>query len=88
MLRHLQEAVAGSEMRHIDIAASLNKPKAYLSKVLNGQQVLTLIEIRNICRAAGVPFSAWVVELDRILDGVEAPYADESESSASEASRT
>lgn len=88
MLRHLQEAVAGSGMRHIDIAARLNKPKAYLSKVLNGQQVLTLIEIRNICRAAGVPFNEWVVELDRILDGVDAPYSDESESSASGASCT
>ena len=41
-------------MRRVDIAVRLNKPKAYVSKVLGGQQVLTLIEIRDICRASGI----------------------------------
>ena len=53
---HLREAVKASGMRRVDIAARLNKPKAYVSKVLGGQQVMTLIEIRDICRASGILF--------------------------------
>lgn len=67
-VKHLREQVVRSGVPQTEIAARLNRPSTYLSKALLGRQSLTLIEMRNICRAAGIPFSKWVAEVDATLD--------------------
>jgi transcriptional regulator with XRE-family HTH domain len=67
-VKHLRERVRRSGVPQIEIAARLNRPPTYLSKALLGRQSMTLIEMRSICRAAGIPFSQWVAEMDAALD--------------------
>jgi len=68
LVEHLREATQRSGYSQVEIAQRLNKTPVYLSKVLNQRQVMTLIEVRDICRAADIPFTEWIKDLDRELD--------------------
>lgn len=67
MVQHLRAATRASSFSQLELAERLGKTPAYLSKVLNGHQVITLIEVRAICNAANIPFVEWIAELDASL---------------------
>jgi hypothetical protein len=66
-VEHLREAVPNSGFTQKVIAYRLQRPTPYLSKVLNGRQFATLVEMRAICIAAEIPFLEWVKSLDNAL---------------------
>jgi transcriptional regulator with XRE-family HTH domain len=66
-VEHLRLAVSESGLTQKVIAERLQRPTPYLSKVLNGRQFATLVEMRAICIAAGIPFLEWVKTLDDAL---------------------
>jgi transcriptional regulator with XRE-family HTH domain len=66
-VEHLRLAVSESGLTQKVIAERLQRPTPYLSKVLNGRQFATLVEMRAICIAVGVPFLEWVKTLDDAL---------------------
>lgn len=67
LVEHLQAAVKASGFTQIEIAQRLSMQQSYVSRVLNGRQSVTWVEVRRICMAAGIPFLKWTAELDALL---------------------
>ncbi len=47
-------------MRQVDMAERLGQPQSFVSKYESGERRLDLIEIRQVCDAAGVSLTAFV----------------------------
>lgn len=66
-LEELRKAVRRSGLNQTELAARLGRHRQYVSKVLRGEQTLTIIEIRDICNAAEISFIKLVTDLDERL---------------------
>ena len=55
-------------LRQVDLATKLGKPQSYVSKYESGERSLDLVEVWEICRAAGVEFSKFVKTLEEHLE--------------------
>lgn len=47
-------------LRQVDMAERLGQPQSFVSKYESGERRLDLIEIRQVCDAAGVSLTAFV----------------------------
>jgi transcriptional regulator with XRE-family HTH domain len=54
LLDLLRQIRHGAGLRQEDMAARLNEPQSFVSKYESGERRLDLIELRQVCRAAGV----------------------------------
>jgi transcriptional regulator with XRE-family HTH domain len=52
--RVLRQLRLGAGLRQEDLAARLNEPQSFVSKYESGERRLDLIELRQVCEAAGV----------------------------------
>jgi transcriptional regulator with XRE-family HTH domain len=61
LLRQLREDAG---LRQVDLAERLGKPQSYVSKYETGERRLDLLELRDVCRAAGVSLIEFVRRFD------------------------
>lgn len=57
LLRELREAAG---LRQVDLAARLKRPQSFVSKYESGEKTLDFLEVREVCRALGVPLADFV----------------------------
>jgi ribosome-binding protein aMBF1 (putative translation factor) len=57
LLRGLREAAG---LRQVDLAARLKRPQSFVSKFESGEKTLDFLEVREVCRALGVPLADFV----------------------------
>ncbi len=57
LLRHLREAAG---LRQVDLAVRLRRPQSFVSKYESGEKTLDFLEVREVCRALGVPLADFV----------------------------
>lgn len=72
----LQEALKqirlDAQLTQADLAKRLGKPQSYVSKYESGERRLDIIEIQEVCLAAGEP-------LLRFVDALEKKFKEEAE---------
>ncbi len=54
-------------LRQEDLAKKLRRPQSFVSKYEIGQRRLDLVELREICRALGVPLVEFVRQFERSI---------------------
>ncbi|HEX3822649.1 MAG TPA: helix-turn-helix transcriptional regulator [Candidatus Sulfotelmatobacter sp.] len=54
-------------LRQIDMAAALHVPQSYVSKYESGERRLDALELRAVCRAAGVSLVTLARRLEILL---------------------
>jgi transcriptional regulator with XRE-family HTH domain len=47
-------------LRQVDLAERIGQPQSFVSKYESGERLLDLLEIRQICKAVGVPLEKFV----------------------------
>jgi transcriptional regulator with XRE-family HTH domain len=65
LLRQLRENVG---LRQIDLAERLNRPQSFVSKYESGEKTLNFLEVREVCRALGVPLPDFVSRFEQEAD--------------------
>lgn len=68
LLLQLRNLRLSSEMTQQQLSALLNKPQSYVSKYERGERRLDILELRDICRACGIPLHVFVKRLEDKLD--------------------
>lgn len=66
LLRNLREAAG---LRQVDLAARLKRPQSFVSKYESGEKTLDFLEVREVCRALGVPLTDFVRRYEEVADG-------------------
>ena len=64
LLRQLRLA---AHLRQHDLAERLGKPQSFVSKYETGERILDFVEVRDICRALGIPLGEFVRRLEESL---------------------
>ncbi|MBI5783784.1 MAG: helix-turn-helix transcriptional regulator [Gammaproteobacteria bacterium] len=57
LLRDLREAAG---LRQVDLATRLKRPQSFVSKYESGEKTLDFLEVREVCRALGMPLVDFV----------------------------
>ncbi len=68
-LRCLKDARKRSKMSQVELAGRLGQTQSWVSKVERGERRVDIVEVREFCRAIGVPFGEFVGEFDRKAGG-------------------
>lgn len=69
--RALVEARSSVGMTQIDLARKLGEGQDFVSKCERGVRRLDVVELRQWCRALGVPFVPFMQQLDKVLPGTK-----------------
>ena len=54
-------------LTQVELAERLNQPQSFVSKYESGERRLDILEIREVCRAIGVPLQEFVRRLEDYL---------------------
>ena len=65
LLRDLREAAG---LRQVDLATRLKRPQSFVSKYESGEKTLDFLEVREVCRALGVPLADFVRRYEERTD--------------------
>ncbi len=65
ILRDLREAAG---LRQVDLAARLKRPQSFVSKYESGEKTLDFLEVREACKALGVPLADFVRRYEEDVD--------------------
>jgi transcriptional regulator with XRE-family HTH domain len=65
--RVLQQLRLAAGLRQQDLALKLNEPQSFVSKYESGERRLDLIELRQICEAAGVTLAELITRFEEQL---------------------
>jgi transcriptional regulator with XRE-family HTH domain len=60
-------------LRQTDMAEALKVPQSYVSKYESGERRLDPLELRAVCKAAGISLTVFGRRLDELLDAQSAP---------------
>jgi ribosome-binding protein aMBF1 (putative translation factor) len=60
----LREVRDGADLTQADLAERLGRPQSFVSKVESGERRVTVLELREICRAYGISPSDFMRRLD------------------------
>lgn len=63
----LRAARLRAGLSQADLARTLDRNQSFVSKYESGERRLDVLELRDICRALGVPFTTFTKKLDRAL---------------------
>jgi transcriptional regulator with XRE-family HTH domain len=55
-------------LTQVELAAALDKPQSFVSKIESGERRLDLVELREVCRAMDISLAAFV---ERFEDGLD-----------------
>ncbi len=53
-------------LRQTDVADRLGHPQSFVSKYESGERKLSLLEVREVCRAIGMPFLEFVARFEGV----------------------
>ncbi len=67
-LKQLRLARKVANLTQEDMANRLQQTQSFVSKCERGERRLDVIELRQFCRAMGIPFVDFVQSLESILD--------------------
>jgi transcriptional regulator with XRE-family HTH domain len=63
----LKQVRRGAGLNQVDLAQRLGEPQSFVSRCETGQQRLDVLELRQVCRALGIPLSEFTQRLERLL---------------------
>lgn len=63
----LRQVRLDANLRQEELAAKLRRPQSFVSKYESGERRLDLVEIREICRAIGLPLSDFVTRFEEAV---------------------
>ena len=63
----LRQARQEAGLRQQDLAARIGELQSFVSKYESGEWRLDVLELRQICRAVGIPLSSFVHRLEALL---------------------
>lgn len=63
----LRQVRLDADLRQEQLAAKLKRPQSFVSKYESGERRLDLVEIREICKAVGIPLSKFVAKFEDSL---------------------
>ena len=63
----LRQLRLDAELRQEDLAKKLRRPQSFVSKYEIGQRRLDLVELRDICKALGIPLVEFVRQFEQSL---------------------
>ena len=55
-------------MKQVELAEQLGVPQSFVSKYESGERQLDLLELRRICQVLGIPFDAFIRQLEEKLN--------------------
>jgi transcriptional regulator with XRE-family HTH domain len=67
LLNLLRSIRVEAHLRQVDMAHVLRMPQSFVSKYESGERRLDLLELRQVCDAAGITLKAFVARLEREL---------------------
>lgn len=67
-LRSLLRSIrTGAGLTQTDVARRLKQPQSFVSKYESGERRLDVLELREVCRAIGVPLPEFIKSLEQTL---------------------
>ena len=63
----LKQLRTNAQLTQTDLARKLKQPQSFVSKYESGERRLDLIELRNICKALGIPLLSFVKRFDESI---------------------
>lgn len=63
----LREVRVEAGLTQVELAARIEKDQAYVSRYESGQRRLDVLEVREICQAAGITLEGFVRRLEKVL---------------------
>jgi transcriptional regulator with XRE-family HTH domain len=67
LLTLLRQIRIDAGLRQIDLANRLKRPQSFVSKYESGERRLDLLEVRQVCKAAGINLTSFAAQLERSL---------------------
>ena len=55
-------------IRQVELAEQLGVPQSFVSKYESGERQLDILELRRICQVLGIPFDAFIRQLEEKLN--------------------
>lgn len=55
-------------LTQVELAAALDKPQSFVSKIESGERRLDLVELREVCRALSIGLTTFVERFEARLD--------------------
>jgi transcriptional regulator with XRE-family HTH domain len=66
-IEHLKEVRMKAGLTQAQLAERLGETQSFVSKCERGERRLDVVEVRAFCLALGVPFPAFVAQLDKLF---------------------
>lgn len=60
----LRQVRSEAGLRQADLAKRLGQPQSFVSKYESGERRLDILELRDVCRAVGIPLKEFVRRLE------------------------
>lgn len=54
-------------LTQVELALKLNLPQSFISKYEIGERQLDVLELREVCKAMGIPLDTFIKRLEKIL---------------------
>ena len=67
LLSLLRQIRLDANMRQVDLAERLGQPQSFVSKYESGERRLDILELRSLCKAAGITLGQFVSRLEERL---------------------
>jgi len=67
LLNLLRQVRLAANLTQCDVANVLDVPQSFVSKYESGERRLDLLELRQVCRAVGIPLPQFVSRLEETL---------------------
>jgi transcriptional regulator with XRE-family HTH domain len=68
LLRNVRQAAG---LNQTQLAAQLDRPQSFVSKVESGERRMDVLELREFCRGVGLSLETFVRKLQRALEGTK-----------------
>lgn len=68
LLMLLREIRQKRGIRQVELAEQLDVPQSFVSKYESGERQLDILELRRICQVLGIPFDAFIRQLEEKLN--------------------
>jgi len=67
LLELLRQIRRDADLRQVDLAERLGQPQSFVSKYESGERRLDILELRSVCKAAGISLPQFVARLEECL---------------------
>lgn len=67
LLRLLRQVRVEAGLTQAELAERVGRPQSFVSKYETGERRLDVLELREVCRALGVPLAAFANRLEELL---------------------